>query len=40
MIGLNNKTLDNKETSYKIDGKGWQKDKMLGWLQHYQDMKW
>ncbi|MGC9597505.1 hypothetical protein ACO2FD_00400 [Staphylococcus epidermidis] len=24
MIGLNNKTLDDK-TSYKIDGKGWQK---------------
>ena len=29
MIGLNNKTLDDK-TSYKIDGKGWQKDKSWG----------
>ena len=33
MIGLNNKTLDDK-TSYKIDGKGWQKDKSW-WLQRY-----
>lgn len=29
MIGLNNKTLDGK-TSYKINGKGWQKDKSWG----------
>ncbi len=29
MIGLNNKTLDDK-TSYKINGKGWQKDKSWG----------
>lgn len=29
MIGLNNKTLDHK-TSYKINGKGWQKDKSWG----------
>ncbi len=29
MIGLKNKTLDGK-TSYKINGKGWQKDKSWG----------
>ncbi|MCD3219628.1 PBP2a family beta-lactam-resistant peptidoglycan transpeptidase MecA1 [Mammaliicoccus sciuri] len=29
MIALNNKTLDGK-TSYKINGKGWQKDKSWG----------
>lgn len=29
MIGLNNKTLDGK-TSYKINGKGWQKDNSWG----------
>lgn len=29
MIALNNKTLDDK-TSYKINGKGWQKDKSWG----------
>ncbi|MGS2601058.1 PBP2a family beta-lactam-resistant peptidoglycan transpeptidase MecA1 [Mammaliicoccus sciuri] len=29
MIGLNNKTLDGK-TSYKINGKGWKKDKSWG----------
>lgn len=29
IIGLNNKTLDDK-TSYKINGKGWQKDKSWG----------
>lgn len=29
MIGLNNKILDGK-TSYKINGKGWQKDKSWG----------
>ncbi|MCJ1784850.1 PBP2a family beta-lactam-resistant peptidoglycan transpeptidase MecA1 [Mammaliicoccus sciuri] len=29
MIGLNNKMLDDK-TSYKINGKGWQKDKSWG----------
>ncbi len=39
MIGLNNKTLDDK-TSYKIDGKGWQKDKIYGVVTTLQDMKW
>lgn len=29
MIGLNNKTLDD-QTNYKINGKGWQKDKSWG----------
>ncbi len=38
MIGLNNKTLDDK-TSYKIDGKGWQKIN-LGVVTTLQDMKW
>ena len=35
---LNNKTLDDK-TSYKIDGKGWQKIN-LGVVTTLQDMKW
>ena len=38
MIGLNNKTLDDK-TSYKIDGKVGKKIN-LGVVTTLQDMKW